>query len=66
MRAPTLPPRYTQWLKVEFSSHVPLSEREATIINLAIQRALGNASLESPLRDASFNPARCTKAVKNV
>ena len=66
MRHPALPPRYTQWLKIEFSSHVPLRESEAKIINLAIQRALEGASLESPLRDAAFNPARFSKAVKNV
>lgn len=63
---PALPPRYTQWLKIEFSSHVPLSEREAKIVNLAIQRTLEGASLESPLRDAAFNPASFTKAAKNT
>lgn len=63
---PLLPPRYTQWLKIEFASYVPLRESEARIINLAIQRTLENASPESPLRDTAFNPARFTKAIKNV
>lgn len=61
---PTLPPRYSQWFKVEFSSHVPLGEREAKVLNLAMQRALEGISLESPLRDAAFNPASFSKAQK--
>ena len=63
---PALPPRYTQFLKVEFSSHVPLGAREEKIINLAIQRACEGAGCTSPLADAAFNPAHFTKAVKNV
>lgn len=66
MRKPTLPPRYTQWFKVEFASHVPLSTVQEKAINLAIQRALEGASLESPLRDTAFNPGKFSKAVKNV
>lgn len=65
MKRPLLPTRYTQWFKVEFASYVPLRESEAKVINLAIQRAIEGASLESPLKDAVFNPASFTKASKN-
>ena len=58
----SLPPRYEQWFEVEFSTHVPLTEREAKVINLAIQRALESVSVESPLRDTGFNPGSFTKA----
>lgn len=65
MRKPVLTRRYTQWLKIEFSSHVPLGRRESDPINLAIQRLLEGAYPESPLRDAAFNPGEFTKARKN-